>query len=56
MDIQFIIDTIHELRAGIDMIAMPYEQETYFAEPDVDDDVWEDEIDTEAGGCQIPRN
>lgn len=56
MNLQFIIDTIHELRAGIDMIAMPYEQETYFAEPDADEDVSEGEIDTEAGGCEIPRN
>lgn len=55
MDLQFIIDTIHELRAGIDMIAMPYEQETYFAEPDVDEDVAEKEIDIEVGGYQIWR-
>ncbi|WP_171520711.1 hypothetical protein [Ensifer canadensis] len=37
MDLQFIIDTIHERRAGIDMITMPYEQETFFAEPDADE-------------------
>lgn len=34
MDQQFRIDTIHERRAGIDMIAMPYEEKTVFATPD----------------------
>lgn len=36
MDIQHIIRTIHERRVGIDMIMMPYKEETYYADPDQD--------------------
>lgn len=53
MDIQFIIDTIHERRADIDMLALPYAEETYFAEPDGLEDA---EGDTSSGGFEIPRN
>jgi len=49
LDPKFIIDTIHELRAGIDMISLPFELETHYAEPDE----LEGEGDTEPGGCQI---
>ncbi|WP_429818086.1 hypothetical protein [Ensifer sp. B1-9] len=28
---EFIVRTIHERRKGIDMISMPYKQETHFA-------------------------
>lgn len=52
MDIQFITDTIHERRAGIDMIALPYAEETYFAEPDVLEYA---EGNTLPVGFEIPR-
>lgn len=52
MDPKFIIDTIHERRAGIDMISLPFELETFYAEPDEQ----EGEDDTEPGGCQIWRS
>lgn len=50
MDPEFIIETIRERRVGIDMIAMPYERKTVFAEPDGLED---EEGETSSGGCQI---
>jgi hypothetical protein len=52
MDPELIIETIRERRAGIDMIAMPWEARTFFAEPD---SLREGVGETLAGGCQIPR-
>lgn len=52
LDLQFITDTIHERRAGIDMIAMPFAQETHFAAPD---HLEGQEGESSSGGCEIPR-
>ncbi len=53
MDIQFIIDTIHERRADIDMIAMPFVEDTYYADSDAVEGA---EGDASSGGFEIPRN
>ncbi|TCP80844.1 hypothetical protein C8J31_11486 [Rhizobium sp. PP-CC-2G-626] len=53
MNHQFIIDTIHERRVGIDMITMPFAQETFYAEPD---DLEGFEGDDGSGGYQIPSD
>lgn len=48
---EFVIRTIHERRKGIDMITMPYEQETRYAAP-ANHQV--KRVDTSDGGCEIP--
>lgn len=51
MNPEFVIRTVHERRKGIDMIAMPYEQETRYAAP-ANRQV--KRVDTSGGGCEIP--
>lgn len=53
MDHRFVIDTIHERRAGIDMISLPYLEETVFADPDA---LREEEGDPEERGLGISRH
>jgi hypothetical protein len=51
MNIHLIIDTIHERRAGIDMIAAGYVEKTHYADPDADR---EGQGDMEDRGGGIP--
>ncbi|WP_276120051.1 hypothetical protein [Pararhizobium qamdonense] len=51
MDQHSLIDTIHERRAGIDMIAMPYKRDTFYAKPAKKEGK---EADNSSGDCKIP--
>jgi hypothetical protein len=49
---EFIIQTIHERRQGIDLLAQPYERKTVYACPD---NAWVREVGVRDGGFEILR-
>ncbi|SIQ04729.1 hypothetical protein SAMN05880582_101525 [Rhizobium sp. RU20A] len=48
----FIVQTIHERRQGIDLLAQPYERKTFYASPD---NAWMREVGVREGGFEILR-
>ena len=49
---EYIVQTIHERRQGIDMMAQPYQRKTVYASSD---NAWVREIGVREGGFEILR-